>query len=146
MKTYEALRKRVYEIIYPDGMPFTIGCDFVIGGNMWRIHYRRREPNDYRLTISWDWVLSDYRNDMILHMKQNLWPDLTLQSILRALRMKAKRNFNLEMCIALDLHIAVDEDIIEYETGQSVREQPEKVLKQFLSLLTEWENLESYHS
>ena len=115
-------------------MPFMVGCDFVIWSTIWRIYYRRRDPDNYRLTISWDWTLSDYHNSMILHMKENLWPELTLQSILRAIQLHKKQRFHPSFREWLDSDVDLHR-IPKYRDNN--------ILKHFLSLLLEWENLES---
>ena len=138
---YEKLRKRVYEIIYKDGIPLTIGCEF---------RCRECKSNDLHI------VLDEIDNNTVFatdsmgiaetgsiyygqDMREILGPPLSLQDLLRALRIESKKNINMELNIDLSLSITTEMGIIVIITGTEIKDQEQKVLKKFYNLIREYE-------
>lgn len=85
-KVYNELRTKVYSIVYPDYIPLEFGCE--VKRSDWYKTFVDRvssEPADY------DWVLRFeigwWHSMLEREIDENLWPDLSLQQILRALQL-----------------------------------------------------------
>lgn len=85
-KTYEKLRKKVYEIIYPDGIPLEFGCEVKYKTDNWSVYKSRlveRETMAIHFFIE-EWSIP---KEWLI---EKLWPDLSLQDILKALEVSEK--------------------------------------------------------
>lgn len=83
-KVYNELRQKVYSIIYPDGILIEPWCEIgYIADEETSISYEkimyRLPPCSFMIP---PWPIQD------IQIKENLWPDLSLQDILRAMLLK----------------------------------------------------------
>jgi len=134
-KTYNKLRKKVYEIIYTDSIP--IEPWFEIG-------YISDEETSmsYEKIIHCLWFDSFLIPPWPIHkmqIKENLWPDLSLQDILRALRKRTNDDTSVS-CYQAWWHITVFGKKTEFLMGIDMSKKPkdreEETLQKILELLS----------
>jgi len=97
MNKYRELQKRVYEIIYPDGIPFQLGCEFRQNKDLHHFTLVATEDNydDSDKASAYIIDSKDRRRPINVYRKyvfdcENLGKPLQLQDVLRAIEIKGK--------------------------------------------------------
>ncbi len=152
-KVYNELRKKVYSIIYPGGIPLEFGCDILVWKGCDLVTYIEEpweficpEKKGYYRYVDEgvEYVRGYKKSDWFI----NLWPDLELRHILLALdENKVESYIKIEndcgwwrdLILWLEDYPYWDKDkyLIPLNLSKPIKEQDEEVLKNINDLLND---------
>jgi len=137
MNKYEELKKLVYGILYPEGIPLEFGCEVRHNYN-WKL-----ETTFIIEEESANSVFIETINDPIASCSiiENLWPDLTLQDIMRAIDTKIIEWSNFAVCTISEWYLNItfmgQNNPIKIHLSKKPKDRSDETFIKLINLLDE---------